>query len=194
MTATVWLISEDPSDSEVVRLILEKKSIAARVEPVLIPNNRTGIFNLVRNDTLITLIETTLSQMQPQDCLAVLIDAEFEKPRNHRKDQKRIAEICAQYSERVALILAIQEIEAWLLADSGICAYLEEQAANHDPRPSPKEYLKGLLWHKKRRKWSGADRRIVTQLLIGDGDQFSPSMRKALHKLQEHLDNLKDAE
>ncbi|MFN8418235.1 MAG: hypothetical protein U0528_03160 [Anaerolineae bacterium] len=178
---------KDPSDSEVVRLILEKKSIAARVEPVLIPSNRTGIFNLVRNDTLITLIETTLSQMQPQDCLAVLIDAEFEKPRKDRKDHKRIAEICAQYSERVALILAIQEIEAWLLADSGICAYLGEQAANHDHRPSPKEYLEGLLRHKKRRRWSGADRRMVMQQLVGDGDQHSPSMGKALRKLREHL-------
>src|SRR5258708_17564799 len=121
MSRLLRLIAEDPSDVEVLTEILRKKSIFIQVENGLMPNNLRGINYLPQE--LPKLIATTRAAY-PDDAIAVLIDAEWYKPKQDRFNHKQVAAICPRFRADTKLLWAVQEIEAWILADSGICAWL----------------------------------------------------------------------
>ncbi len=174
MSRLLRLIAEDPSDVEVLTEILRKKSIFIQVENVLMPNNLRGINHLPQE--LPKLIATTRAAY-PDDAIAVLIDAEWYKPKQDRFNHKQIAALCRR--NRTKLLWAVQEIEAWILADSGICAWLDTDLEQTDHLRDPKEKLRGLLYHKgfSLRK---RDRRRVFQEMRGDGDQHNRSLGRVL--------------
>jgi len=86
----------------------------------------------------------------------------------------------------VACIIIHDELESWLLADSGVCKWLEVKPQSHDEQRKPKERLDSQM--KKRfpgLRYQGKGRSKLLEQISGDGDQHSPSMRAAL----KHLDD-----
>jgi hypothetical protein len=180
MSGTIWLITEDETDAEVVERILEKRGLKVRVKR-LGTRNVGGISRLAGQ--LARLIATAKAQKQANDCIAVLHD-EDRHIQPDRTPYETIATLCK--AEHVAFIIARDELEAWLLADSGVCAWLESNPANWDGKPKPKEELERRMKKKdKHLRYQGKGRQQIMNALNGDGDQHSPSMKTALA----HLDN-----
>ncbi|SRR5258706_9863454 len=191
MICTIWLIVEDPTDADVLKAIVQKRGFPVKIEHVPMENNMTGIFRLAGE--LQKLIETTKSRKAVDDCIAVLVDAEYYKLDKERTHHKKVQAICESYADEVRLLWAVQEIEAWLLADPGLCKWLDIAAENNDGENDPKEKLQGLLRHHKHRKWQGSDRARVLAEITGTGDEHSPSMQIAIQYLMSSPCNSKDS-
>jgi hypothetical protein len=109
----------------------------------------------------------------------VLHDAD-EHTETDRRHYDEIRRICEKYKDDVYLAIARDAIEAWLLADEGLCKWLGIRAKNNDADPRPKETLRSLLSKNKKMKWQGRDRHKVLEQLDGSGDKLSPSMKLAV--------------
>lgn len=176
MSRVLRLICEDPSDGEILIEILRKKSIAIHIENVLMPNNLRGINHLPQE--LPKLIATTRAAF-PNDAIAVLIDAEWYKPKQARFNHKQVAVICRRLRADSKLLWAVQEIEAWLLADSGICSWIGAELQQTDQLHDPKENLRRLLYLKGF-SLRQRDRRRIFQEMHGDGDQRNRSLARVV--------------
>jgi hypothetical protein len=177
MSGTIFLIVEDKTDAEVVRAILRAKGVSIRVKTLT--SSQGGLSSLVRD--LSRLIATATHERRSGDCIAVLHDTdEFVQP--DRRLYNRILEICGQHKD-VIEVIAHDEIEAWLLADEGLCAWLGVRATNCDTVTKPSEQFKSLVKQKTGRNDSGSDQHRVLQHLDGTGDQHSPSLRQAVAHL-----------
>jgi hypothetical protein len=179
MMARIWLITEDSTDANIVQRLLDQRGMAIHVKQLEPEGNARGISVLARQ--LEKLIKVALHQRGPHDCIAVLHDAD-EHTQLTRTDYNKIRDICEKYRESVALIVARQAIESWLLADGGLCQWLGQRPRNHNEDSNPKDLLVSLLREKKL-KWQGRDRERVLEHLHGDGDKFSPSMLAAVAHL-----------
>lgn len=181
MSGTIWLIVEDENDGSVVQIILKKRGIPVAVK-ILKPSGGTGgISRLAKQLRL--LIETAKKQKKATDCIAVLHDYDIHSQQQNRQPYQQIEQICK--AEMVKHVVAHDELESWMLSDSGLCEWLEIQTRNWDEQRKPSDELRRMLQDKKKMKYQGADREKVFAKLNGDGDKFSPSMRDAL----EHLKN-----
>jgi hypothetical protein len=177
MSGTIFLIVEDKTDAEVVRAILRARGISIRVKTLT--SSQGGLSSLIRD--LSRLIATATHERRTGDCIAVLHDAdEFVQP--DRRLYNRLKEICGQHQEIIEVI-AHDEIEAWLLADEGLCTWLGVRAANCDTVTRPSEQFKRLVKQKIGRNYSGSDQHRVLQHLDGTGDQHSLSLQQALAHL-----------
>jgi hypothetical protein len=180
MSGTIWLIAEDESDGQIVQALLDARQVKVRVR-VLVPTGGSGgISRLARQ--LPRLIEQAKANKQRNDCIAVLHDAD-EHTQQARQPYNRVKEICEQHSRDVILVIARDEIEAWLLADPGLCGWLGVKAGNCDGQSKPSETLNSLLKSEKGMKYQGPARDKVLVHLDGGGDQHSPSLRAALAHL-----------
>jgi hypothetical protein len=182
MTAAIWLIAEDESDVQVVRYILRKKGYDVNVRHVPLQSGSGGVSQLARQ--LPKLIKGVKAKRKAGDCIVVLHDLDAESQHRHNADYAAIARICRE--EDVILIIADDKIEAWLLADKGLCEWLKSQPRHWDGRPEVKRELEHLL-HKAypRMRYGGPDRDKILSNLDGTGEAFSPSLKRALDRLIE---------
>lgn len=158
--------------------MLRARGHSIRVEPRLASIG--GIFPLANQ--LDQMIRNAMRDKDEKDCIAVLHDAdEHRQPR--REPYDNIREICQRYRDQVVLVIARDEIEAWLLADSGLCGWLGIKPQSYDGQSKPKDTLNSLLKQHKGIKYQGRHREQVWKHLAGDGDQHSESMKKALRHL-----------
>jgi hypothetical protein len=180
MSPTIWLIVEDEDDGLVIRQLLRAKAIKVRLQ-IRAPSGRTGgISRLARQ--LERLIATIKSSKSDEDCIAVLHDADEQNQQRYRGEHERVEEICRQ--EMVAEIVARDELEAWLLADGGLCKWLQIRPRNCDSEAQPSNRFRRLVSQKTGRSYNV--RHVLPHLDgSGDGRNRSPSMRRAM----KHLDN-----
>lgn len=181
MSGTIHLIVENKTDADVVRAILKAKQIDVRVR-YLEPPNAGGISRLAKE--LEALIKTAKAKRKSNDCIAVLHDADSLSETN-RQNHDKIAAIYEKYKSDVVLIIARDELEAWLLADEGLCQWLGEKAKNCDGEKQPSLRLNRAVKKKTKRGYSGSNRDKVLEKLDGSGDKYSPSMEDAM----KHLNN-----
>jgi hypothetical protein len=181
MSGTIWLIVEDSNDRKVVEALLSARGIDVGIKLLNPSRDRGGISRLAAD--LENLIETARTRKQHEDCIAVLHDAD-ENTQPNRMSYDRIEEICRRYGQDVVEVIARDEIEAWLLADSGLCSWLDIKPKNWDEQHRPSRELERLLKRKSQRmKYQGRYRDQVLEHLAGDGDKHSPSLRVALTHL-----------
>jgi hypothetical protein len=186
---TIWLIVEDKNDALVVKEILRKRGLFHKVEPILPSGGGKGISRLAKQ--LDKLITDTKRKKKAQDCIAVLHDAD-EQTQTDRTLYNQIKTICHNHRQDVALIIAFDEIESWLLADSGLCRWLDISPKNWDNSSKPSATLESLLTKQKRMKFQGPNRAKVLSHLEGTGDQVSPSMKVAVAFLNKAPCNMED--
>jgi hypothetical protein len=129
------------------------------------------------------LIQTAKVRKSNDDCIAVLHDLDQQKQQQYRTHYEEIKKICAE--EDVELVIAIDELESWLLADEGLCRWLGIRPQNRDSKTKPSDQLRFLLQSKKKLKYQGKGRNEVCKHLDGTGDQKSPSMAAAYQRLKE---------
>lgn len=181
MPGRIWLIAEDESDLEVVQSILARKKFAIKVLLRKPDAAQGGISRFAKE--LDKLVRNIRERKEPNDCIAVLHDTD-EHHETNRERYDHIKQICAKYRADVVLVTARSQIEAWLLADNGLCAWLETSPRNWDEQSDPKSEFHRLL----SKKGIGSKARARSEALKhldGSGDQRSPSLRAAL----KHLEN-----
>jgi hypothetical protein len=179
MSGTIWLITEDSTDQQVVEALLGARGIEVRVRILTPTGGRGGISRLAIQ--IENLIATAVAEKGPRDCIAVLIDAD-EQVQPNRTSYEQIRQTCRTNSHNVVLVIAHDEIEAWLLADTGLCEWLGVPPRNCDQEVRPSDRLKSLV-KQKGTSYSGRGREQVLRHVTGDGDELSPSMRQALRHL-----------
>jgi hypothetical protein len=179
MPCTLWLIVEDETDGEVVQALLKGRDVT--VKP-LAPTGGTGGLSRLRIQ-LRRLIQTAKQRRGSQDgCIAVLHDQDITDPRK-QAEHKAINDICD--AEQVVLVIACDEIEAWLLADNGLCEWLGMKPHNWDEQPKPSEELKRQIRNRyPRMRYPGRDRHKILEQVDGTGHQHSPSMQLAIRILE----------
>jgi hypothetical protein len=129
--ATLHVIAESEKDVLILRTIIAKRypSVTLRRVGQLAVG---GIGRMAKD--LKTNIEQALKTCKAGDCIAVIHDLDKLSRPDGRSDYEKVARICAEYAEHVILIQAHDEIESWLLADSGICKWLGQNPQNYDLR------------------------------------------------------------
>jgi hypothetical protein len=186
MMPTMWLIVEGDSDPKVIRRILEQKKIVVRVEPIFPEHGGRGVPLLAEH--LETLINYAIQRKNPDDCIVVFHDID-ETTNVYRKHYETINAICGseKYKALVTLITAKDEIEAWLLADEGLCKWLRVKPNKKcDSIKKPSQKLNELIRkHNDRMKWNSRYWDDVLKYLDATGDKLSPSMRDSLKRLME---------
>lgn len=177
MSQILWLIAEDRKGAEITAKILKLKYPSLHIQVRF----AKGISDLA--DKLDGFIKLILSQRNPQDCIAVLHDAdEFTLP-HERHDHDAIAKICQKYADDVIALIAHDEIEAWLLADSGICQWLKQKPANYDEYKQPSKILAGWLDKAKKGRYREVDLPNILRHVDGTADLHSKSLQHSLRLL-----------
>jgi hypothetical protein len=178
MSGTIWLITEDESDADAVRVLLAAHGFPVRVEHRKLTGGSGGISRIV--DQLERLIKTAQTQKGKDDCIAVLHDAdEYQQP--DRRQYDAIEQLCRQYG--VKHVIAHDELESWLLADEGVSQWLGIRHENWDNRQKPSHQLNHLMKQKIGHKYQGVYKGRVLEKL--NAHSKSPSLKKAL----QYLDN-----
>lgn len=176
MSVKIWLIAEDPSDAEIVKTILKAKKNSCEVRLANdVKSGRGGITRLV--EELDLLIQSIKLQKNKRDFIVVLYDEDKHEP--NRDPYNKIKTICEAYKSDVIPIIARDAIESWLLADEGICKWLEIPQKSWDEVVKPKNELISLLNKKKKLKYQGRGIDKVLEKVNGTGDKVSESMKKA---------------
>jgi thymidylate synthase len=180
VTGIIHLIGEHENDADVVNAILKAMNIDMRAKALKPPGGSGGISRIA--DNIEALIKTAIQKRQKGDCIAVLHDADVMSERR-RANHDRIKTVCEKYREDVKLVIAEDEIEAWLLADEGLCRWLNEnpeKSSNNERKPSER------LNRAVKRKTGKSTGRMLKQVLAkldGSGDKHSDSLKKALKHL-----------
>jgi hypothetical protein len=187
MSGTIWLIAESRNDGEIARTIIRRKYPHVRVAVTMAPGKNPNISRLAQH--IEGLIKQAMKRRKRGDCIAVLHDADLQTRSNEedRKDYDRIREVCEseEYRRHVVLVIAHDEIEAWLLADFGLCQWLNTRPRNWDEQRQPSETLKSLLDKANKPKYREENLPGILTHLDGTADQHSPSLQAALR----HLDD-----
>lgn len=122
MSGRIWLITEDENDYKIIKCIVEDKLKLPIKVKWRSPSGKTpGLSRLAAE--LKKLIKEARSLRSGNDCIVVLHDEDTHRQPN-RDSYNNIRLICQ--SEGVSLIVAKDELEAWLLSDSGVCKWLDE--------------------------------------------------------------------
>jgi hypothetical protein len=182
VSGTVYIIVEGRTDGEIVKAILQQRYPKLRVETIKPTGNKPNLSRLATQ--LEELIKTALAKCSDHDCIAVLHDAD-KHVQPDRADYEHIQEICKQYASQIKLVVAHDEIEAWLLADSGLCQWLNQTPRGYDGERQPSLILHHWLDKAKKPRYREENLPRILKNLEGDGDKHSPSMREAL----KHLEN-----
>lgn len=181
MSGRLWLIVEGKYDGDVVQAILAKHpnyhDLARRIE-IVKPSG--GSPNLSR---LAAQVEKLIKSIQraKNDCIAVLHDQDANAEPHRRKHYETIHQVCSRHSH-VKLVTACDELEAWLLADEGLCKWLEIKVRGWDEETKPSEKLASLVNDKFRLAYPGDLDKILPHV-DGTGHKKSDSLRDALAQL-----------
>jgi len=179
LSGIIYLIVEDATDCELIRAILSAKKISVQVKPIISPGKTGGISRL--SSKIDDLIRDAKTRLKEHDCIAVLYDADQHTDPN-QTHQKKIVESCKQH--KIKHIPAQDEVEAWVLADSGVCKWLNQKQKNWDEARKPKDTLDTWLKNNRKPSYYSGGRQDVLKNLVGDGDKYSDSMRAALKLLE----------
>jgi hypothetical protein len=177
----IYLLAEDVTGFHVMQAIIREKRINATIK---LRGQAQGL-SILANEVE-ELIQLTLVEKNPEDCIVILHDTD-DSVQTYREHYEKIERICDnKYKGRVTRLAATQEIEAWLLADEGLCTWLGIKAQPSDHLKRPSDHLKT---HVKKRagnwKW---DKRHQPKILLnidatGDKSGGSLSMQSAMKKL-----------
>ncbi len=174
----VVLIVEDDSDGQACRILKEKLGFNLTLD--WLPAN--GIGNIKRRgDQLIELARDRIPGRR--GCVAVLLDRDG-KDVGRAEPHRTIRQVCR--AAGIPLLLAIESLEAWLLADAGCAGWLAiRRPANADSLPHPKQEVEQAYYRKTGRPYTRRARRILACHADGSALQRSPSLRATL----DHLDD-----
>ncbi len=178
---TIHLIAEDKTGEFVFKELVRKKNINAHVKAY---GKAVGVSTLAQE--IEELIAIVLREKSARDCIVVLHDTD-DAVQTYREDYETINNVCGRFSEHVTRLQAVQEIEAWLLADNDFCHWLGEQpkACDHIQKPSVR--LESLINRKfGKRLWTNLNKpRILAEHMDASGDRpgRSQSMRLAMELL-----------
>lgn len=175
MSGTIWLITEDENDHKIVKYIVEEKLGF----PIKVRQRKSSAFGISRLAAqLRTLIKEVRELISENDCIVVLHDDDVNQ--RNRTHYNTIRDICR--SERVSLIVARDEIEAWLLSDSGVAKWLKMTRVktwNNDPKPS--DDLKSLMNKHYKLAYPRELDRLLAEVA---GDGTNESFQDALAQLR----------
>ncbi|MFZ2879966.1 MAG: hypothetical protein WA009_10550 [Phototrophicaceae bacterium] len=162
MTGVIWLLVESPNDGQILQTLIRHHYPDVAVE-YLKPPGKPSITTLDTNlSDLIQLARGGKPRRPfgPNDCIAVVHDDDHSE--RDRRHHDRIAETCRSHG--VVEIIARDEIEAWLLSDSGVCRWLNtrQETCNTETRPSDR--LKSLMNAQKRLRYPGDTDRVLREL------------------------------
>jgi len=180
LSGTIYLIVEDQNDAKIVQTLINARGLSVRVRSLTPTGNMGGITRLVKD--LDKLIQQAKSQKAANDCIAVLHDWDIHKQPD-RTHYDRITETCSRYDD-VVQVIARDEIEAWLLADAGVCNWLGLKPQNRDNARKPKVELNHLLKKAGKKSFEGRGIAEVLKHVNGTGVDHSPSMENALTHLE----------
>jgi hypothetical protein len=183
MTKTLYLIAEAYKDVLVMRQLLTKKGFSGRIQPINTPK-KGSVSQLAQQ--LEKSIAEAQERQQAGDCVVVLHDADELTRPTGRQDYDRIEAICQKYPTIIHL-QARDELEAWLVADSGLCQWLNQKAQNRDHAVQPSKLFETWLNAAKKPKWNDSNLDAILKHAAADGDQHSPPMRQALQQLADCL-------
>src|SRR5258708_5546303 len=175
-TPTIWLIPEDRTGFFVFQAIVEKRKLNAHV----VLRGKAESFDKLAieiEDVLISVLE----EMQPGDCIIILHDTD-DSVQTDRKWYKHIDKVCQKkkFRQHVSLITATEEIEAWLLADKGLCRWLKVSPSASDHISQPSKRLAKLINDKHKMKWNDLNKPKILQHMDVTGEILSESMRTAM--------------
>ncbi|MEP7285648.1 MAG: hypothetical protein ABI947_07770 [Chloroflexota bacterium] len=178
---TVWLIPEDLTGYYVFEAIFREKQLNTHLE---LRGRAEGVAKLAKE--VEGLIETLLREKSPTDCIIILHDTD-ESVQENRKSYLEIERICdkEKYRAHVIRIEVVQEIEAWLLADTKLCQWLEKSPKASDHIPQPSKVFEAHLNKQKHMKWNNLNKSKVLKNMDATGDQpgRSQSMSAAMQTL-----------
>src|SRR5262245_4424718 len=108
----LFLIVEDQTDAEVIKVILDRQKRLVKVEPLppgaLAKGKSQGSIHR-RADQIEELIKTAISRRETGDCITVLHDAD-EYTRSDDGPYRKIADVCKKYEDDVLLLIAHDEL------------------------------------------------------------------------------------
>ncbi len=181
MSGRLWLIVEGQYDGDVVREILSRQpayaDLAKRVE-VIKPTG--GSPNLARLAAQLERLIKSISKGK-NDCIAVLHDQDANAEPHRRQHYDKIRQVCGRYKQ-VVHVIAKDELESWLLADAGLCAWLGIKVRNWDEETKPSDKLASLVNEKFRLAYPGDLAKILPHI-DGSGHKTSQSLTEAMHHL-----------
>src|ERR1700690_944289 len=188
MSPTIWVITESEWDFDVFKAVLQRKVKAIRLRHVRLSGGTGSISRLASQAaTLIRAIRKD-RRWRDDDCIAVLHDTYTQTMGRQESHYKTINDVCKKHS--AVHLIVNEKIEAWLLADDGICRFLE-QAISHkvkrkswDSSPNVKTDLENFLGRAKM-SYGGPDKDKLLDHLDGTGDVRSSSLKKAIKSLQD---------
>jgi hypothetical protein len=142
----VVVIGEDDSDGRAIAELAGRNNLAAVFD--WLPAN--GIGNIKRNgERLISLAKDRLQGRR--GCVAVIIDRDNKNP-SREEPHRTIFRFCSRL--RVEFIAARESLEAWFLADPGICRWLRlETLARTDNLQDPKRRVAQAFLRKTGRSY-----------------------------------------
>lgn len=173
----VVLIVEDDSDGQACALLKERLGLNFELD--WLP--AYGVGNIKRKGE--KLIRLARDRVQNgRGCVAVLLDRDG-KDVTRSEPHRTIRRLCNQAG--IPLILAVEALEAWFLADAGCAGWLEiAPLPNADTVTNPKERIKDAYYRKTGRSYTRRARRILAEKADGSALRGSPSLRQALSHLQ----------
>ena len=172
----VVLIVEDNSDGEACKALARAMGLGLRLD--WLPAN--GIGNIKRRGE--QLIQLAWDRIRSsQGCVAVLLDRDG-KDITRSEPHRTIRRLCRQTG--VPLLLSVESVEAWFLADAGCAAWLGlRRPANSDSVPYPRQDVERAYRRRAGRPYTRRARRILAQKSDGSAPERSPSLRSALAHL-----------
>ncbi|MHB8629985.1 MAG: hypothetical protein ACYDBJ_27090 [Aggregatilineales bacterium] len=174
----IYLLAEDQTGYFVFQAIVRERKINAIVR---LRGAAEGV-SLLANEVeeLILLI---LKEKSSKDCIVVLHDTD-DSVQPYREDYDKIVRICEKYKDHVTRLEAIQEIESWLLADEGLCKWLDVKPKASDSLKRPSDQLKTLVKARPGNwKWDKKHQPRILENMSANGDRLSESMRLAIQTL-----------
>lgn len=176
----VVLIVEDNSDGQALKALAGHLGVNVVVD--WLPAN--GIGNIKRRGR--QLIDLARGRIRDQrGCVAVLLDRDG-KDVTRAEPHRTIRHLCRQ--ERVPLLLAVEALEAWLVADNGCAHWLAiQRPANADSLPRPKETVERAYYQKTGRPYTRRARCVLAEKSDGSAPEASPSLQDALGHLDASL-------
>ena len=175
MSGRIFLICEDENDTKVVQCLIDVLGFSVKVIARTPSSATPGISRLAAE--LISLVATARKEIRDEDCIAVLHDNDQKQPDRSLYDS--IYEQCKR--EKVNLIVATDNIESWLLSDSGISKWLNITRKTWNSDTHSKTELIRLMNDRYKLKYS---RYLEKVLDHAKADSTNQSFIDALKKLQ----------
>jgi len=176
----IYLLAEDKTGYFVLQAIVREKSINAVVK---LRGKAEGVSNLANE--VEELIRLALAEKALKDCFVVLHDTD-DSVQAYRENYDKITLICDKYKEHVTRLEATEEVEAWLLADEGLCNWLGIKAKASDSLKRPSDRLKSLINARSGNwTWNKLHQPRILENMTATGDKTggSASMQIAMKRL-----------